>query len=156
MKKTFLALLLLSSTAMFAQNGRTNPADRSQPSNHAPAKIQQSFQKDNPNTNDARWSEGNNQWHANYKDNNNRNVDAYYDRNGLRKDTHTTLDKRDVPQNVDSRVNGRYNANGNYNVARIDRPNDQPLFQIKIQRGGSARTVYMDEQGREKRYNDHH
>jgi hypothetical protein len=155
MKKPFLALILLSATSIFAQNGSSSQ-DRNQPSNHAPVNIQQSFQKDNPKVNNPSWSQSNRQWKANYRDNSNRNVDAYYDRQGNRKDTHSALDKKDVPRDVETRVNSRYNANGNYHAVRIERPDDKPLYQIKIQNGSRDKTVYFDEQGKEKRYNDRH
>jgi hypothetical protein len=140
MKKTFLAIFLLSSISMFSQND----------------KVRQSFQRDYPNARDAQWSQTNNQWHSTYKDDQNRNVNAYYDQDGNRVDTHISLNRKDVPQNVDNRANSKYHANGNYQVQRIERPSNPPLFQIRIQTGTKDRTVYMDEQGRERRYNDHH
>ncbi len=144
--KKLLAVVLFFCSTTFAQN-----RNRNQP----PAKVQQSFQKENTNPGKARWTQSNNQWHANYKDNNNRNVDAYYDRNGNHKDTHREIDKREVPPSVDQRINNTYHVNGNYTATKIERPYSQPLFQIKIQTGKSNHTVYMDEKGRNKPYNDH-
>lgn len=157
MKKSILALILLSSSTLFAQNGRTN-RDRNQPSNTAPSTVTASFHRDNPNIseNEVNWSQSNNQWRANYKDMSSRNVDAYYDRDGISKDRHTAYEKRDIPQQVDSRVNSRYSANGNYRAVRIEQPNKRTIFQIKIQNGGKDRTVYMDENGNKRKYNDHH
>lgn len=155
MRNTFVGLMLLSSTAIFAQGGRAN-TDRNQPANHAPASVQQSFQRDNPGVGDARWSQSNHEWRANYRDNSRRNVDVYYDRDGVRKDIHRALDRMDVPRNIKSRINSRYGANGNYRVARIERPNEAPMYQVKIQGRGRYRTVYMDEQGRSRQYNDRH
>lgn len=137
MKKILLPLLLLSSTVIFAQN----------------AQVQLSFQRDYPDARDTRWSQTNNQWHANYRDNRNRNTDAYYDNYGNRRDTHTGWDRRDVPPYVDSRINRRYHTNGDYRVERIERPNYRPLFQIRI---GTRSPVYMDDRGRRRRYNDQH
>ncbi len=140
MKKFFFSLFLLSTTVAFAQN-------------NVPSSVRRSFQRDNPSVNDAQWNQKNGQWHANYKDNNNRNVDASYDRYGKRVDTHIGWDRKDVPQQVDTRVNSRYHPNGDYTVNRIERPKAKPLFEIRI---GTKRPVYMDEQGREQKYNDHH
>ena len=147
MKKVFFALFLVSS-ATFAQH-------RAQ--NQPPVTVQRSFERENAGSNNATWMKTSNQWHANYRDNNNHNVDAYYDRNGRRVDTHREVDRREVPQNVDSRLNSMYHANGNYKAIKIERPNSQPLFQIQIQSGSSRnRTIYMDEQGRTRSYNDRH
>jgi hypothetical protein len=64
MKKIFFALFLLSSTAIFAQNNQYRNR-RYQP----PQPIQQSFQRDYPNVNDATWQRDNNgQWHAIYRE----------------------------------------------------------------------------------------
>lgn len=151
----FFAILLLSGTAMFAQNNKTT-RDRNQPSNDAPATVLQSFHRDNPNVNNENWSQSNNQWRANYNDDQNRNVDLYYDRNGIKGDKHTAWDNKDIPLNIDGRVNSTYHANGNYKAVRIDRPNNSALYQIKIQNGGKDRIVYLDEQGKKRKYNDHH
>lgn len=138
MKKLFLPLLLLSSTLIFAQN----------------TQVQLSFQRDYPDVRDARWIQTNDQWHATYRDSRNRNVDVYYDNYGNRRDTHIGWDRRDVPPNVDSRINRRYHTNGEYRVERIERPSYRPLFQIRI--GTRSRPIYMDEQARRRRYNDYH
>src|SRR5476649_1448818 len=114
--KKLLAIALLFATTTFAQN-----RDRNQP----PERIQQSFQKENTNSGNARWTQSNNQWHASYKDNNNRNVDAYYDQHGNHKDTHREIDKREVPSIVDERVNNSYHANGHYTATKIERPYSQ-------------------------------
>ena len=135
-------MLLLSSTVVFAQNR-----------NQVPNSVRQSFQRDYPTVNNAQWNQKNGQWHANYKDNSNRDVDSYYDRNGRRVDTHIAWDRKDVPPQVDNRINSRYHANGNYKAYRIERPKAQPLFQIRI---GTKQPVYMDEQGRQRKYYDHH
>ena len=133
MKKLLLPLLLLSSTILFAQN----------------TQVQLSFQKDYPDVRDVRWDQSNDQWHANYRDAQNRNMDIYYDNYGNRRATHTEWNRRDVPQNVDDRINRRYHTNGDYRVERIERPSYRPLFQIRI---GSRSPVYMDEDARRRRY----
>jgi hypothetical protein len=155
MKKTFFAIFILIGATLSAQDRRTNN-DNNQQTDNAPSNVQQSFHRDNPNVNETKWNKGNNQWHANYKDNNNRNVDTYYDPNGNRIDTHIPLDKRDVPPTVDERVNIKFNIGGNYRAAKIDRPNDQPLFEIKFHKGRRDRTIYMDEHGRKRHYRDRH
>lgn len=155
MKKTLLALMLLIGTGIFAQIGRST-ANRSQPANDAPGSVQESFKKQHPDAREARWSQNNREWSANYRDNGYRNVDVYYNRDGVSKDVHRALDKMDVPGNIKSRIDDLYHTSGNFRVTRIERENEQPVFQIKIPAGGSYRMVYMDEQGRSKLYNDSH
>lgn len=151
MKKTIFALLLLCSSMAFAQRRYDNNRNNNTP----PATVQQNFQRENPNQN-AKWNYRNNEWHATYQDNNNRNVETYYDRTGRRRDSHIAWNRTDVPRDLDDRINKRYHTT-NYNAVRIERPNSQPLFQISLNMGrGRNRTVYMDEQGRERQYSDHH
>ena len=147
--------MLLSGSVIFAQIGRLN-ADRNQPVNHAPGPVYESFQKQHPDVRDAVWSRSSHEWRVNYRDNGRRNVDVYYDNDGIRKDVHRALDRMDVPRSVKSRINESYHANGNFRVTRIERENEQPVFQIKIPTSGRYRTVYMDEQGRSREYNDRH
>lgn len=152
-KKGLLVLVLLGNTMIFSQVGHSKK-NRNQPVNYAPVPVQQSFQKENPDANDARWSQNNHEWRANYRDNRSHNVDAYYDRNGIHKDTHRALDKMDVPRNINRGITAKYG--GNYRVARIERPNEAPVLQVKVQNSGRSQTLYMDEQGNKRQYNDHH
>ena len=117
------------------------------------AQVQLSFQRDYPNSRDVQWVQSNNQWHGHYRDDRNRDMDVYYDNYGNRYDSHTGWDRRDVPYNVDRRVNRRYHTNGEYRVERIERPYSRPLFQIRI---GTRSPVYMDDRGRRRKYDDRH
>ena len=153
MKKAFFVCMLLSSTVIFSQAGM-GKRGRNQPIKRAPAKVLQSFQKENPDVKDTHWSENNHEWQANYIDNKHHTVDAYYDRNGIRKDMHCALDKMDVPRNINRSITSMYG--GNYRVARIERLNEAPVYQIKVHNGEKSRTVYMDEQANKKQYNDQH
>ena len=137
MKKLLLPVLLLSSTLIFAQN----------------AQVQLSFQKDYPDVQNVRWDQDNDQWHGNYRDSRNRNMDVYYDNYGNRRSTHTEWDRKDVPEEVNNRVNRRYHTNGEYRVERIERPSYRPLFQIRI---GTRSPVYMDDGGRRRRYHNNY
>ena len=152
-KKGLLVLVLLGNTTIFSQVGHSKK-NRNQPVNYAPVPVQQSFQKENPDVKDTHWSENNHEWQANYIDNKHHTVDAYYDRNGIRKDMHCALDKMDVPRNINRSITSMYG--GNYRVARIERPNETPVYQIKVHNGEKSRTVYMDEQANKKQYNDQH
>jgi hypothetical protein len=150
MKKTIFALLLISSSYGFAQTRDYN-RDRNQP---APT-VTRSFQRDHPGATSASWEHTNNQqWHAHYKDNNNHDVDTYYDRNGRMRDTHRELDQREVPRSISTQVERRYHANNNYHVARIERPNNSPLFEVRI--GGGSSSFFLDSRGRRASYPDRH
>jgi hypothetical protein len=144
MKKILAALLLLS-TATFAQDRRW---ERDQP----PVTIRHAFDRDYSNHSDAQWTRTSSNWHASYRDNNNRNVDAYYDRRGNRIATHREIDRSDIPSNLDERIRNMYSGDDNYNIMRIERPNSTPLFQVRFQLGSGSRTVYMDAQGRTRQY----
>jgi hypothetical protein len=146
MKKIILAICFMSSTTlMFAQSRYNNR-------NRPPLEVQQSFEREYPNMNsNTRWSRDNNGWHATYRDGNNRDVNAYYDGRGNRQHTRIAWNRRDIPRDIDNNIYRTYRTR-NYKAVRIERPNNDPLFQISLNFGGRNRVVYMDEQGRSRRY----
>ena len=154
MKKILFALFILSSATLFAQERHDNNKE----SDNVPSPVRQSFQKDNPQANNTMWGQDqkNNQWHANYKDDHNRNTDAYYDPNGSRVETHITLNQSEVPVTVNARINTKYNPEGNYHAERIERPDYQPLYKIKYHRKNKDRVIYMDGQGKKRHFHDYH
>ncbi|MDB5209809.1 MAG: hypothetical protein JWQ30_636 [Sediminibacterium sp.] len=144
MKNIFVALLLLSS-ASFAQNRDRN--------DQPPTNIRRSFERNNANSKNTQWTKSSSNWHANYRDNNNRSVDSYYDRRGNLMATHREINRNEIPRRVDTRITNLYHPQGNYSVRKIERPNTPSLFQIILQLAtGGSRTVYMDEQGRQRDY----
>ena len=149
MKKILFGLLCMSSFSLFAQDNRENSNHQNR--GNVPAPVQRSFQKDYPNVQNPQWNNSNGQWHGTYKDQNNRNVQSNYNTRGQRIDTHVEYDNKELPDNVRNTANKRYSSS--YKTYRIERPNSQPLFQIKTQNG---HTVYMDENGRQRKYNDRH
>jgi len=160
MKHILIGLFILSSTTLLAQDNRDN-RHRNQNTNgnqhrddrntQVPENVQQSFQKDYPNAQNPEWNNTNGQWHGTYKDQNSRNVETYYYSNGQRIDTHLTYNQDELPSKVRNRANKRYHSN--YNTYRIDRPNSQPIYQVRSQDGN---TIYMDENGRKRIYRDRH
>lgn len=141
MKTIFFSLLLLCSTTLFAQV------------DHRPTSVRRGFEKDYPSVSNAQWEMRSGQWHGNFRDNNNRNVDVYYDRYGKRMDSRIAWNRNDFPKDLDTRVHSRYHVNGDYQVFRIERPRSTPLFEIRI---GGRKPIYMDEHGTERRYYYHH
>jgi len=140
MKKYFLALLFCAvSTLIFGQQ-RGNRKD-------PPQSVQRSWKKDYPNRDNEEWEWKNNQWRTRYKDrdNNNRNVDVYYDKNGKRKYSQTEWDRRDLPARVQNRIRTRYRTD-NYSAYKVQRSSGGFYFQITL---GNNRNVYLDNQGRE-------
>jgi len=81
---------------------------------------------------------------------------AHYDRNGHHLDSHIPYNRNDVPPAVVEKAQKNYPGGRNYNYTRIEHPGQQPLFQISLNLGGSNKTLYVDDHGREKKYNDHH
>jgi hypothetical protein len=142
MKKILIGIFILSCTTLFAQDHRDN---------NVPTNVQHSFQKDNPNAQSTQWNTSNGQWHGTYKDRNNRNVETHYNTGGVRIDTHISYNQNELPSSVRDRANKEYNTN--YTSSRIERPNSQPLYQIK---SGNGSTIYMDENGNKRKYKDSH
>jgi hypothetical protein len=106
----------LSSITLFAQdngdkhdrNQNTNRNnDRNDNSdnrnNQVPDKVQHSFQQDYPNAQNPQWNNSDGQWHGAYKDKDNRDVDAYYNGDGQRIDTHSSYNQNELPERVRDR-----------------------------------------------------
>jgi hypothetical protein len=164
MKKIlFACMLILTGTALFAQNdnrdNRDNRRNRDNQRNQyqPPQTVQQNWQRDHQGVSNPTWEQRNGQWHARYQDQRtNRNVDTYYDTRGRQVDTHIPWDRNQMPQDADRRIRSRYHAR-DYQVTRIERPNSQgSLFQILLNLGSNRKTIYTDEHGNEVRYRDRH
>jgi len=154
MKKILIGIFIFSSITLFAQDNGDNHDrndNRDNSNNQVPDKVQHSFQQDYPNAQKTRWDNTNGKWHATYKDQDNRNADTYYNTDAQRIDTHTAYKQDELPSKVQENANKKYHSK--YNTYRIDRPNSQPLYQIKLQSGS---TTYMDENGRKRKYEDRH
>jgi hypothetical protein len=159
----FSTLLLISGAVVFAQDRDRdqNRDNRNDNRNYnargdVPNNVWSNFHRDYPNSNDVRWERsGRRGWHGNMRDNDNRNVDVYYDRKGRMVDRHVAWDYRNMPQGYNDRVYNRYHTR-DYRVYRIERPNSSPLFELLLNLGGNSRTVYTDENGNEIRYRDRH
>ena len=139
-KKLSLIVLLLSGTFLFAQNGHQRNHN-----NDAPQQVQESFKKDHPDADNAHWAKSNGKYHASYN-RDNRQTDSYYDEKGNHVYTRTQWDQKSLPADYDNRIRSKYHTS-HYKVAKIERPNDKALFELKLNTGKKTRTVYTDEQG---------
>lgn len=125
---------------------------------NAPENVRQSFQRDFPDANNARWSRSNSQWHAKFDDRGSQDrgeMVAHYDQNGRYIDSHIPYASEDVPAPVYSSVQRRY-RNHHMNFTRIENPNQGDFFQVHVNLGGRTRTSYYDEAGHERQYHDQH
>jgi hypothetical protein len=126
---------------------------------HAPSRVQQSFHKDYPAEKDARWSQSNGQWHADFNDHSRQDrgeMVAHYDHNGRHLDSHIPYDPNDVPAPVVERTRTRYQGAQDVRYTRIEHPGGNSLFQVQLNLGGRTRTNYVDEHGRDRTYHDRH
>ncbi len=125
----------------------------------APQKVQQTFQRDYPQASDATWSKSNNQWHAQFTDkspNDDGEMVAHYSQNGKHISSTIPYDDNDVPAAVVKRVHSKYRNAKDYRYTRIDQPNGTSLFQVLLNIGGTDKTIYLDEQGKQQKYVDRH
>lgn len=150
MKNTLIALLLvLPAGALLAQQRNDRP----------PRQVQQSFQKNYPEANDARWSRSGSEWHAEFTDRSPRDrgeMVAHYDQRGRHIDSHVPFDRQDVPEPVIRNTERRYRGARDFNYTRIERPGGGAYFRVQLNLNGRNKTVYMDDRGQEHQYNDHH
>ncbi len=141
MKKILsFTVLLLSGTFLFAQDQHQRNNN-----NNAPQQVQESFRKDHPDADNAHWARSNGRYHASYKHDSHQ-TDSYYDQKGNHIYTRTQLDRKSVPADYDKTIRSKYHTS-HYKVAKIERPNDNPLFELQLNVGKNKRTVYTDEQG---------
>ena len=149
-KLMFLALFVLApGRQLIAQ-------DRHQ---QAPTTVQRSFQRDYPESHDPQWNSVHGQWHAKFDDHSRYDrgeMVAHYDRYGRHVDSHIRYDRNDVPPAVVERTQRNYPGGRDYTYTRIEHPGIQPLFQVSLNLGGRSRIVYVDDNGRERKYHDNH
>lgn len=141
--------LLVSAGCLLAQHRQ----DR------APQQVQQTFQRDYPQADNATWSHKNSQWSARFDDkspNDNGEMVAHYSHTGKYIDSHIPYDRNDVPAAVVKTTHRRYRDARDESYTRIDQPNGLSLFQVLLNIGGNQKKVYMNEDGQERRYTDRH
>ena len=148
-KLIFSSMLLLTAGGLSAQGMHSRA--------QAPSTVTESFHKDYPDANQPKWKQNNGQWNANFKSgSDNHNVAAYYDGKGQHIDSHVNLRKSDVPAPVVDKVSSRYPGGHVSQYTKIERPNNKEVYQVKVKQHNKSRTVYVDGQGTDQSYRDHH
>ena len=125
---------------------------------HAPAAVRRSFQKDYPEARDPQWSSTNGQWHADFVDHSPKDrgqMVANYDQSGHHIDSQIPYDENDVPPTVVYRTQRNYPYGTNYAYTRIERPVGNPIFRVDLSLRNKIKTLYEDESGNEQRYRAH-
>ena len=151
MKTLLVILLATASQFAMAQHGNEDQ--------HVPTNVQRNFQRQYPQAADTRWTHSGNQWSADFTDRSPEDrgeMVAHYGHDGRHLDSHIPYDQNDVPPTVTRNVERRYPQGKDHNYTRIERPGMQPLFQVSMTIGGKHTNKYVDEQGRERSYQDHH
>lgn len=149
-KRIFTTLLI------FTAAGAVTAQDRH---HQAPAAVQQSFHRDYPEARDPQWHYSNSHWNADFEDHSRYDrgeMVAHYDRYGRHVDSHIPYDRNDVPPAVVQKTERHFPDGRDYNYTRIEQPGRPALFQVSLNLRGSNRTVYLDDNGRERRYQHRH
>src|SRR5665213_190292 len=130
----------------------------SQDRNGPPDNIRQSFQKQYPQSQPNQWKHTGGSWNVNFEDRDHDNGEstAHFDRTGRHVDTHIPYDNQDVPAPVMDRMQNRYPGSDSYAFTRIERGDGHPVFQVHFRHRRKFRTLYVDERGRERQYQDRH
>ena len=145
----FILIFLATAGPLIAQESR----------HHVPAAVRNSFQKDYPEAGDPQWSAANGHWSASFTDHSQYDrgeMVAHYDQSGYHVDSHIPYDRNDVPQAVVERTQRSYPGADGDSYTRIERRGQQPLFQVNLRVHGKSRRMYIDDNGRERKYYDHH
>lgn len=147
---------ILSTGVILAFAGSLVAQDRQ---HQPPRAVQQAFHRNYPEAGDPQWSSSHGQWNADFSDRSRYDrgeMVAHYDHRGRHIDSHIPYDRNDVPPAVIQRTERRHPGGRDYRYTRIESPGQQPLFQVSLNLGGSNKTMYVDENGRERQYHDHH
>jgi hypothetical protein len=148
MKRSLITLLLGIFVVLgFSQN------------NHIPPKnVSQSFQKEYPQSQPSQWNQSNGGWSASFKDNdhNNGEATAYFDASGKHLDTHIPYDNHDVPPTVKNHMHNSYGGSASDAYTRIDHSGEKSVYQTQVKHKNHDKTIYMDNGGHEKNYQDNH
>jgi hypothetical protein len=149
-KGIFSTLLLLAFAGSLAAQGSHH---------HAPSAVKHAFHRDYPEAQDPQWSSSHGQWSADFNDRSpydRGEMIAHYDQNGHHVDSHIPYDRNDVPTAVVEQTERSYPDARDYNYTRIESPGRHPVFQVSLNLHGSNKMLYVDDNGREKEYHDHH
>ena len=142
MKKIALLIsMALPAILCFAQKGTLSST---------PKNVQAGFTREHPGEANARWEKTNGEWKANYTSSG-RSVDEYYNKKGVRSFRRTEWDKKNLPKGYDLKISSNYNTT-DYKVAKIERPKNAALYEVKYNKDGKENTVYTDESGKEVKY----
>ncbi len=156
LKTQFMSRGILFALLFLAFAGSLAAQDRDR---QAPRAIQQAFHRNYPEARDPQWSSSHGQWSADFTDGSRYDrgeMVAHYDQNGHHVDSHIPYDRNDVPPVVIQRTERNYPGASDYNYTRIESPGRQPLFQVRLNQRGSNKTLYFDDNGRERQYHDRH
>ena len=151
MKKILPFLFILYGQSVVAQQNRGEQ--------HVPQAVQHNFQKQYPGAGETHWSSSGGEWHANFTDrspSDRGEMVAHYDHSGRHLDSHIPYDRNDVPTPVVQHIKKRYPGASDHFYTRIERPGEQPIFQVSLNLNGKHTNKYVDDQGRERNYHDHH
>jgi|SRR5215831_3653996 len=147
MKKMIIVLsFLLPGTILLAQDKY----------HRAPEKVKETFSRDYPEAKKTHWYERNGEWQASFNDRDNGDMTAYYNRNGEHRESRIPYTKHDVPSPVLDRVNEKYPGAHDMEFTKIERHGEDNQYMVSVNHHGRHRTVYLDEQGQERKYNGHH
>ena len=150
MKKFILMICLLAATCVLkAQDHYQGP----------PQNVQDAYRNDYPQTDPPAWHQVNGQWRADFRDRGPEDrgeMQAFYDRDGRRIDSHVPYDLRDVPQPIMDRHRVLYQSRRVYGATQIIGPDLHAVFQIRFRDGKRFRRAYYDQDGHDARYEDRH
>jgi hypothetical protein len=81
---------------------------------------------------------------------------AHYSDRGRHIDSHIPYDFGDVPQPVIERAQSKYHGGRHFRYTKMEPGEGNGFFQVRVNVHGRDHTVYMDEDGRERNYDDRH
>jgi hypothetical protein len=148
MKRSLITMLLgIFVVFGFSQNNHTPPKN-----------VSQSFQKEYPQSQPSQWNQSNDGWNVSFKDkdHNNGAATAYFGASGKHIDTHIPYDSHDVPSKVKKHMQKSYGGSDTYAYTRIDHSGEKSVYKTQVKHKNQDKTIYMDNGGHEKDYQDKH
>ena len=142
MKKVFLALAIVFSTAIFAQADKETKLKQKA----VPAVVKEAFQKEFP-AKKAKWGMEDGGYEAEFKINGS-DASAVYDKNGHRKALEIAIKTKELPTAVTDYLKKNYAANKITEAAKITDDKNIITYEAEIGKDGKSYDVLFEANGK--------
>jgi hypothetical protein len=110
-----------------------------------PYNVRSSFNRDYQGSDNVKWQQSNEWWHASYS-NNGQNYNRYYNAKGQSYSVALPVIETQVPTDVASKISSMYGP-AVYDITKVKGYNNQDMYVVRILDNGQIRTERINEDG---------